>query len=177
MADLNEESCKKNNFPLSFCILIACVINFFFTGMACAKGSGTKIYVSGTLVRNVTCSVKGGREISFGDAVGINRIDGVYDTKSVNVTVECNGKPSGQVKLAIVGNSVNINNKKALKIDSYDGVGLVFFNGNSAWDINEYQSVTPQNTLTINVSIDKAKDANINAGPFSASATLALLVE
>jgi hypothetical protein len=168
---------KKIIFSFSFCMFLACVINVLFTGMACATGSGASIYVSGTLVRNVTCSVKGGGEVSFGDAVGINKIDGNYDTKSVNVRVECNGKPSGQVKLAIVGNSVNINNKKALKIDSYDGVGLIFSNSNSAWEINEYQSVTPQNTLTINVSLYKSKDAKIDAGPFSASATLALLVE
>ena len=172
--EVTEDELMLNSTRLMFVFIIAFT---FAPGIVIAAGSGAQIFITGTLVRNVTCEVEHSGDVNFGDAVSIGKIDGNYNKKQLSLTVSCNGDPIGQVKIAIAGDTVDIDGYSALKVNSYDGLGITFTSNSSKWNVNEYNKVEPGDTIDLDVALSKRSDANLNAGTFSTSATIALLIE
>lgn len=155
------------------CALYISVILTAIIFMFSHQASALNINVKAKVVMP-SCTVNNGNiiEVDFGDSVAIPFINGVNYRAAVPYTIQCNASAPNVLKLQIEGSGATFNTD-ALQT-SENGLGIIFFRDGQPLAINTKFDVNYTALPTFEAAPIKASGARLNAGTFTAGATLTI---
>lgn len=120
------------------------------------------------------CTVNNGNviEVDFGDSVVIPLINGANYRTTIPYSIQCDASAPNALKLQIEGNGATFNSD-ALQT-SEKGLGIIFFQDGQSLAINRKLNVSYTSLPIFEAAPIKEKNEKLNAGEFTAAATLAI---
>ncbi|WP_426766912.1 fimbrial protein [Erwinia aphidicola] len=143
-----------------------------------ASAGVATVSLTGTLLMTPSCKVTSADnrriEVSFGDSVGISRVDGVQYRQPLNYHISCdNSKPAKTgLVLTLKGDIASFDTSKAALQTSVKGLGIRILQNGSPMVINQPIKVTPTALPALEAVLVKQSDVTLQEGPFDAVATL-----
>ncbi|MBF7997766.1 fimbrial protein [Rahnella laticis] len=130
------------------------------------------------VIEVIECSVNGAddKEINFGDAVGINKVDGSRYKKPIPFTVSCSnldGSETPELLLTVSGEATTFDD--AAVQTNIDGFGIQIQNGDKPLKLNEAFSFKYDSLPKLSAVPVKQNNVELNAASFNA--TVRLVVE
>ncbi|ALL40496.1 exotoxin (plasmid) [Serratia marcescens] len=108
-------------------------------------------------------------QVDFGDVM-TTRVDGSNYRMPVNYALECKGQSSSKLKLQIQGAGAGFDEK--LLRTSTDGLGIAILNGDNRLPLNQWLKFTYPNKPVLGAVPVKSTSSLLQAGEFTASATM-----
>lgn len=132
----------------------------------------TTVTISGTIRAVPSCVLNNNLPInvSFGDAVGIENINGKNFKQQVTFSISCKNMIANTVKLQIEGSAASFNSD--VLGTQVPGLGLEFLLGGSPVSVNQWFSVNYLNLPLLEVVPVMSPNANLQSGKFNGSASL-----
>jgi type 1 fimbria pilin len=149
-------------------LLVGILLGLTFPTLA---GLLADVTVKVTLVKAAGCELNDNQPIvvDFGE-VKISQINGVNHTKVVQYTLTCESGAEKAMKLMIDGNSASFNGD--LLATNKTGLAIEIRKEGQALPVNSWVNFTYPDTPTLSVTLIKQSGATLEAGKFSAGATL-----
>lgn len=128
--------------------------------------------IRGVIVAPPSCVINGGSTLNvpFGSDLMTTRIDGVNYKRSVPYTVTCTGHSSNGMTLKLQGTGAAFDGT-SLSTNNTD-LGIRLFMNGSVWPLNSLKNFTYPTLPTMEAVPVKKSGSTLQAGAFSASATL-----
>lgn len=129
----------------------------------------------GVLVEPPPCSINEGQriEVNFGERVGINKIDGVYNRQKLDYWLTtCENANSGKwaLTLSLEGNRVDFD-KDALKTNQ-ENLGIRVYQNDMPFTPGSVLNIDLANPPRLEAVLVKRADSELTEGSFEAWATL-----
>jgi len=145
----------------------------FFSMHSTAKTAGMRFH--GTLIEPPLCSIKGNDggnmiDVSFGDTVRINKVDGTNYLQTIPYHLECedtNHQGLG-LKLKIIGRATDFD--PAAIQSNIDNLGIRIFQNDTAFVLNS--ALVIENKPKLTAVLVKWPGKTLKPEPFYATATL-----
>lgn len=160
---------------LKIIAMVACIVPY----LAWADNT-TQINLSGTLIEPPPCTINNGAPISvdFGDNIGVNRVDGVNYTKTIDYHITCDEDPNNSpwvMGLTVIATRANMGAAiLQAYIDGSDSMDLgikMILNGHYM-TLNERVEINPNALPVLQAVPIKIEGSTLPEGHFHATATL-----
>lgn len=137
-------------------------------GPALAK---TPVNVTGSIYAAIPCIIQGNNTINvpFGD-VQTTRIDGTYKTVDIVYGLNCSNASTNALRMRIHGNEAGFDG--ALAVPSHPNLGIAFKRDDIAVGVNQWFDFNAQKPPVLQAVPVKRQGGTLQAGTFSAGATL-----
>lgn len=124
-----------------------------------------------------SCTINNGEtiEVDFGDEVLSTKLDGNHYHQTFFVNFQCNTSTPNTIFLKIEGEQWE-SSIKVLKT-SKENLNIEFFRAGQWFPLNERLEVNPLSSYAFQAAPYKVGNVKVQAGPFSAAATLAVYYE
>lgn len=134
--------------------------------------AATTINITGTVIAPLSCVINDNQTITvdFGNDLVTTRVDGSNYMKTVDYTLVCKNNTSNAIKMKIEGSATSFNNS-ALQTEQAD-LGIELHAGGQPLPINSWLNFTYPNKPLLEAVPVKRTGGALEAGAFSAAATL-----
>ncbi|HID9396044.1 TPA: fimbrial protein [Serratia marcescens] len=134
--------------------------------------ANANIYLKVTVLSAPSCTINNNQPIviDFGKEVMLTRLDGNYYRQPVTYSLVCNKPTSLAMRMLIQGAATKFDS--AVLQTSMSDLGVVFFANGIKWPINSMSGFTYPNLPKLEAALIKADGATLQAGEFTAAATL-----
>lgn len=142
----------------------------------CCNSHAVKINFSATLT-SINCVINNDKpaDVDFGDAVGVNHVDGVRYQQRVPISIVCRTPPGKQLELAFLGITSNFD--ASALFTGIDDLGIRIMQNNQPIIINQRFTLDDlTQPIFYAVPIKRAGSA-LKSGRFKALATLVIKYE
>lgn len=130
------------------------------------------VSIRGVVMAPVPCVVNGGStlDISFGNEVVTNRVDGLNYRVTVPYTVTCGPQPTNSMTLTLRGSGAGFDS--AVLRTSKNDLGVKLLVSGAAWPLNRALNFTYPTLPRMEAVLVKNPGRTLTGGAFSATATL-----
>ncbi|WP_368925982.1 fimbrial protein [Serratia marcescens] len=162
--------------PYTQCALAALCAALLALPLAAGAANFATVTVKVTVVAPPPCIINGNRviEVNFGDVIA-PRVDGSQYLQTVDYSLECEGRTSNAMKLAIQGNPTSFDNT-ALQTNVAD-LGIALRANGKPLAINSWVNFTYPSKPVLQAVPVKRAGVSLPGGNFSAGATLQVLYQ
>lgn len=135
-----------------------------------------EIGLRGTL-QIINCSVNNGKstDINFGDAVGVNKVDGVRYRQPMPLEIICSQSPGNSLHLMFAGTPTDFD--KAAIATGMSDLGIRLFQDDTPVEINQTLPIDDQLLPAFFAVPVKRPNSQLSSGTFSGLATLMISLE
>lgn len=136
------------------------------------------ISIKGQVIWSPACKVTSADsrriEVSFGDSVGINQVEGMRYRQPLNYHISCdNSKPAGTgLVLTLIGDIASFDPSKAALQTSVKGLAIRILQNGSPMVINQPIKVISTALPALEAVLVKQSGVTLKEGPFESTATL-----
>lgn len=156
---------------LLFTLALSLPVGQINAGTAAVSFTGTVLLAPSC---KVTSPESGRIEVSFGDNVGITKVDGIHYRQPLNYRITCNNaKPAGTgLVLTLKGDVASFDTTQAALQTSVEGLAIRILQNGSPMVINQPIRVTQDALPTLEAVPVKQSGITLQVGPFEVIATL-----
>lgn len=150
---------------------------FFLTIIAIIKPiHATELSLRGTL-QVINCSVNNSKpmDVSFGDAVGVNKVDGVRYLQPMPVEIICSQQTSGLLHLAFAGTPTDFD--EAAIATNVNDLGIRLLQNDTPIVINQPLPLDELYLPTFSAVPVKRPNSQLSGGSFTGLTTLLITLE
>lgn len=152
------------------------LIALLISGWWPLAGNSADVTLHGTLLV-ITCRVNNDNpvDVSFGDAVGVNRVDGKNYEQPIPLEVKCSSPPGDLFHLVFYGQPTDFD-PGALETNVSD-LGIKLLKGGEAILLNEALPISFDEIPVLSAVPIKRPSSQLTSGKFKAIATLLVRIE
>lgn len=144
-------------------------------GITCADENKNNLLLTGTLVEPPACTLNGGNtvEVSFGEQIGIKKVEqGIY-RQSVDLGLDCESSDLGwQLTLMWTGNAAGFDSENAtIRSEEQAGLGVKMYAGAQPLELNTVLKVNSNTLPDLEAVLVQQEGSELDEGSFKARGT------
>jgi type 1 fimbria pilin len=131
------------------------------------------MHFQGTLIAPPPCIINGSQmiEVNFGDDLVTTRIDGINYRKDIEYTLDCRDAGVNSVQMQIQGTGASFDGKVLATVERSE-LGIALRTDNGPLAINTWSKVVFGTTPRLAATPVKSEGSQLQAGSFTAGATM-----